>query len=157
MCPSMGVVVRSAEFLGSFGQGFGDALSFGLYSKAFAALPFGLGEFYADQKENGGGYTPGLFTGGAAGFGRVAYAGAARAGSAAAPARQAVAFRNDLKGAFSGLGSAHPRNYTYEQMLSKYGSDRAVKAAAGRTNGTLNAAGAAAMASAGAQYAAGCP
>jgi RHS repeat-associated protein len=76
------------------------------------------------------------------GGGRLLYAGAAKVGARLAPNGQAAnLFRNDLKWVFRGGLFRNFRRYPYQRSLDKYGSDAAVKAAAGRTNGPLNAVG----------------
>jgi RHS repeat-associated protein len=79
-----------------------------------------------------GGEWAGLFAGGA----RLAYAGTVKAGSILAKSGEAAStFRNTIKGVFRGTFSkAKYKIYPYETLLQKYGSDAAVKAAAGRTN-----------------------
>ena len=75
---------------------------------------------------------------------RLAYAGAAKAVSLAPglTGSGANAARNALKKAFRlGLGGNY-KMYSAEKMFTKYGTDDAVKAAAGRTDPALNAAGA---------------
>jgi RHS repeat-associated protein len=72
---------------------------------------------------------------------RLAYAGAAKVGSILAKSgAEASAFRNAIKGAARGtFGKAKYKIYSNEFLLQKYGSDAAVRAAAGRTNNTYNA------------------
>ncbi len=145
--------------LGALGQGIGDAFSLGLYSKLWANLPLGLGETYSSQT-NLQGYNVGLYGATGASVGRVTYAGTAYIGAqVASNGRGAVNFRNSLKGAMSGLSSRHPRTYSYDSLLAKYGSDKAVKAAAGRTNAKLNAVGGVGTVSGGSQMLTGdgCP
>ncbi|MEO0698022.1 MAG: RHS repeat-associated core domain-containing protein, partial [Pseudomonadota bacterium] len=136
-----GVVNRVTSELGALGQGIGDAFTFGYYSKAWAALPGGYGKAYAGQTGRTG-YDVGLYgTAGAGGL-RLGYSSAIYSiRSSGLNGPQAVGFRNNLKGAFSGLGSRHPRNYSYDDLLAKYGSDSAVIQAASRTNPGINAAG----------------
>jgi hypothetical protein len=99
------------------------------------------------------GYRAGLWAGAALGLGRGAYVATASTFRFMSGA-EAVAARNELKGAMSGLGLEHPRIYTYEQMLAKYGSDQAVAAAASRTNPAINGAAALQVASVAGQSAA---
>jgi len=125
--------------IGSFGLGVGDAFTFVLYSKAFSSLPLGLGGYYQNQRSLAG-YDGGLNAATFASGARLLYAGAAKAGSVFSSSGQAASeFRNNLKGTLSLLGQSHPRTYTYQQLLAKYGSDDAIRAAAGRTDPILNA------------------
>jgi len=80
----------------------------------------------------------------ALGGGRVLYAGAAKLGAvAAADGAAAMVFRNGLKRVMRGpLAASNYRIKTYEELMAKYGSDVAIKAAAGRTNPGLNVLGA---------------
>ncbi|KZC39907.1 hypothetical protein RHOFW510R12_01285 [Rhodanobacter sp. FW510-R12] len=84
-------------------------------------------------------YSVGSWSSFALGAGRLAYAGLAKAGSRlASSGLQASAFRSGLRRAFGGGHSFRPPN------LAKYGTDEALRAAAGRTNTIGNAWGAAA-------------
>lgn len=139
------------EQVGGFALGVGDGLSFGAYSEGVAMIP-GNG---IDVEKSSTGYAIGNALVGGIGGLRLAYAGTAKLFSQMG-GRAAVAARNTLKGAMSGMGKSHPRIKTYDQMLSKYGSDKAVAAAAARTNPKVNTAGAAAAGSS-ASNAAGCP
>lgn len=78
------------------------------------------------------------------GAGRMAYAGIAKVGAAAAAnGAGAMAFRNGLKRVMRGpLAGSSYRIKTYEDLIAKYGSDAAIQAAAGRTNRGINAIGA---------------
>lgn len=78
------------------------------------------------------------------GVGRLLYAGAAKVVSLTPgiTGATAAATRNQLKHFFRLGFFSEYRMYSYETLLAKYGSDAAVKAAAGRTNSVLNAAGA---------------
>jgi RHS repeat-associated protein len=89
---------------------------------------------------------------------RLAYAGTAKLGAALARNGEAASqFRNGLKGAFRGTFSrAKFRIYPYKTLLEKYGSDQAVKAAAGRTDPLLNWIGAAAVVGGSTGLACGC-
>jgi RHS repeat-associated protein len=80
----------------------------------------------------------------AIGGARLAYAGLAKGVSLlpAVTGAQAAAARNQLKRAFRLNLFRSYRAYSYEQLMSKYGTDAAVKAAAGRTNMSLNIVGA---------------
>jgi uncharacterized protein RhaS with RHS repeats len=67
------------------------------------------------------------------GFGRLAYAGLAKAGSILASSGEAAsAFRSSLRGAFGGGPTLRPPD------LSKYLTDQALQEAAGRTNPYAN-------------------
>jgi hypothetical protein len=78
------------------------------------------------------------------GLTRLAYARAAKVvSSVVTSGRTAVAARNTLKVAtghtlWAELGVVENRIYTYEQLLAKYGTDSAVRAAARRTNPLIN-------------------
>ena len=122
--------------IGGAALGVGDAFSFGYYSKIMGAIP-GNGEAVNAQMDAPG-YDVSMYGSMFVSYGRLAYAGIAKSFSLLSGA-DAVAARNTLKGVMSGLGKAHPRTYTYEQLLKKYGSDEAVAAAAGRTNPKINA------------------
>jgi RHS repeat-associated protein len=78
---------------------------------------------------------------GTLGAGRLLYAGVAKVGARLATDGVAAhAFRNSLKRFARGpLAGSNYRIRPYENMLEKYGSDAAVKAAAGRTNPMANA------------------
>src|SRR5690606_23270461 len=80
----------------------------------------------------------------AAGGTRLAYAGGAKLLSItpAVTGHAANIGRNGLKLVARGGFFPNYRMYTYEQSLAKYGSDAAVKAAAGRTNNAYNVIGA---------------
>lgn len=124
------------EQAGAFFLGVGDALSFGAYSDLVSFIP-GNG---IDVEIGSAGYEAGNLTAGAIGGLRLGYAGIAKTfGYLGGEA--AVNARNTLKGVFSGLGNSHPRIKSYDSMLSKYGSDEAVAAAASRTSPRVNTAG----------------
>jgi hypothetical protein len=122
--------------IGGAALGIGDAFSFGYYSKAMGAIPGNSGAVRAQMDAPG--YDVAMYGSMFVSYGRLAYASIAKSFSLLGGA-DAVAARNALKGVMSGLGKAHPRTYTYEQLLKKYGSDEAVAAAAGRTNSKINA------------------
>jgi RHS repeat-associated protein len=77
------------------------------------------------------------------GGGRLLYAGGAKIAAAkASDGIAANAFRNHSKRFWRGpFAGSNFRIYPYDEMLRKYGSDAAVKAAAGRTNSGYNALG----------------
>lgn len=123
-----------------------DALSLGLYTGIGSQLPGNRVSDVTGTKE----YTATVGIVGLLGLGRIGYAARAisfgRLGG-----REAVAARNSLKGTISGLGSRHPRIKSYDELLAKYGSDKAVADAAARTNKTANIAGASAAGTAAAR------
>lgn len=121
--------------VGGFGQGLGDAFTFGGYSELWAAFPGEYGDMYQAQTETAG-YRNGLYLATGVSAYRLLYAGSA-ATLSTLTGRNAVSARNGLKGLFSGTGPFHPRMRSYEQMLAKYGTDRGVALAASRTNPTL--------------------
>jgi len=105
--------------------------------------------FYADQCSIAyqvGEWSPAVF-GGA----RLAYAGGAKAISLlpGLSGADASAARNGLKAFFRGYMFSDYRAYSYEDLVDKYGTDAGVKAAAGRTDSSLNALGAAGVAGSG--------
>ncbi|GAA0302495.1 hypothetical protein GCM10009087_10330 [Sphingomonas oligophenolica] len=66
-------------------------------------------------------------------------------------------FRNGLKHVMRGpLAASNYRIKNYEDMLAKYGSDRAIQAAAGRTNRGVNTVGGTMAAGGGVGLASGC-
>lgn len=134
---------------GGFGQGLGDAFTFGLYSDLWAAIPGELGDMYEMQTETEG-YKVGLYGGTGVSVYRLLYAGGAQTLSLL-NGRSAVNARNQLKGVMSFRGSAHSRIRSYEQMLERYGSDRGVALAASRTNPRLTGAAILGAASGGSQ------
>jgi RHS repeat-associated protein len=76
------------------------------------------------------------------GLARLGYAAAARVVSrGAASAAGAVAGRNMLKKVFRAGLAGNYRKYSYAERLAKYGTDDAVRDAAGRTNAGWNALG----------------
>jgi RHS repeat-associated protein len=123
----------------NFSLGVVDDLSFGLGPVARSALGINGGENRCSTA-----YKAGQYAALAAGLGRIAYAGAAKAiAMSAANGAEAAASRNLLKQIFRGsLAGSDYRIYSYDQLLEKYGSDAAVKAAAGRTSPLANAIGA---------------
>ncbi|WPO98298.1 hypothetical protein SFA35_16800 [Pseudomonas sp. HR96] len=78
------------------------------------------------------------------GAGCMAYAGIVKIGAAAAAdGTGAMAFRNGLKRVMRGpLAGSDYRIKSYEDLLSKYGSDEAIQPAAVRTHPAVSAAGA---------------
>jgi RHS repeat-associated protein len=123
-----------------FSAGLGDALLLGFGDDLRAALGIG-GVNRCSAAYRFGGYAS-L----AGGLTRLGYAGAAKAISLAPGISgvEAVAARNTLKTVARGGLFPGYRNYSYGQLLEQYGTDAAVKAAAGRTNTGLNLGGAAA-------------
>ncbi len=122
-----------------FSAGLGDALllGFGDDLRDLFNIDGGIDRC---SKEYKGGEIASFAVGGA----RVAYAGIAK-GISLVPrvtGAQAASARNTLKKIFRGGLFPNARRYPYSQLLKKYGSDAAVKAAAGRTNTSLNAIGA---------------
>jgi RHS repeat-associated protein len=136
----------------NFSAGMGDVLSFNL-TKHFR------NHFNYDDMVDpcSGAYTAGKWTGiaesAAMGFGRIAYAGAAKAGSimlaqegaTAANAAEAIALRNALKTGFN-LGMANKdKIMTMGKAMVKYAGDYGeIIKASGRTSAGWNALGAAA-------------
>jgi RHS repeat-associated protein len=99
-------------------------------------------------------YKAGVVTSFGLGAGRLAYAGIAKAGSVlAASGAEASAFRQGLKGLFR-FGAA--KNWRPPD-LSKYPTDDALRAAAGRTNPGMNAYGAGVAAAGATGATCGCP
>jgi RHS repeat-associated protein len=121
--------------LTNFVAGAGDALSFGVtrYINDWDG-----GSAFIDKCS--GWYKVGEYTPLALGASRLAYAGAAKAISVLpeVSGAEAGAARNTLKTIFRGGLFPNYRQYTYEELFAKYGSDAAVKAAAGRTSSPLN-------------------
>ncbi|UGQ45144.1 RHS repeat-associated core domain-containing protein [Massilia endophytica] len=78
------------------------------------------------------------------GMGRMLYAGIAKAGAALATnGSEAMVFRNGLKRVMRGpLAGSNYRIKNYGDLMNEYGSDAAIKVAAGRTNTPINAVGA---------------
>jgi hypothetical protein len=119
--------------------GLGDGLTLGLTRPLRDGL--GLGDQVDECDLN---YQLGSGASFVFGTGRLAYAGLAKAGSfLAKTGAQASKFRSQLKTVFSGglTKNVRPPN------LSKYPTDEALKAAAGRTNPLANAYGAGTAAS----------
>jgi RHS repeat-associated protein len=129
-----------------FSAGLGDALLLGTGSSIRNALGIG------GVNECSGEYSAGGYASFAFGGGRLAYAGLAKGGSLLASSGVAASkFRGNLKNAFrlgGGKGWRRPN-------LSKYPTDDALRAAAGRTNTPINAYGAG-VTTAGAYGASGC-
>lgn len=123
----------------NFGTGVADAASFGIGPYLRGAI--GLGGV-VDICSSA--YSAGEWASLVLGGGRLAYAGAAKAGAAAAAnGAAALAFRNGLKRVMRGpLAGSGFRIKSYADLLAKYGSDEAIQAAAGRTNDLINAIGA---------------
>ncbi len=122
-----------------FSTGVADAASLGLGPLARNALGIDGG---VDQCSDA--YSAGQWSSLALGGGRVLYAGVAKAGSAAAASgAAAMEFRNGLKRVMRGpLAGSDFRIKNYAELLRKYGSDDAVRAAAGRTSPAFNSVGA---------------
>ncbi|MCS0583367.1 DUF6531 domain-containing protein [Massilia pinisoli] len=122
-----------------FATGVADAASLGLGPLARQALDIN-GSVNRCSKA----YAAGEWASVALGAGRMAYAGIAKVGAAAAAdGAAAIAFRNGLKRIMRGpLAGSNYRIKNYEDLLAKYGSDEAIQAAAGRTNSAVNAVGA---------------
>ena len=135
----------------NFSAGFGDAIFFGFGDEMRGAFGIDGGVDKCSNAYSGGGWaTFGL------GVGRIGYAVAAKgAAGLAASAEKAVANRNTLKWIFRGFTNGSYRRYTFKEMMEKYGTEEAVKAAAGRTSPAWNSAGASAAAG-GAASSAGC-
>ena len=119
----------------NFSAGFADAISFGGISKLRQYLGWDDNVDY-----DSGYYTAGEVGSMTLGGARLAYAGLAKGASlmSGLTARQTFEFRNSLKKVFRLNPFSTYRIYPYEKMLSKYGSEAAVKVAAGRTNTTIN-------------------
>ena len=128
--------------------GFGDSASFGATGLIRDAAGIDGGVDRCSTAYSLGGWATA-----ALGGGRLAYAGLARGYSAVASSGAAAsAFRSRLRGAFGGGPSLRPPD------LSRYATDDALRAAAGRTNPWANAAGAAAAVSGSATgLGCGCP
>jgi len=137
-----------ANFLASaevrdFSAGLGDALLFGFGDELRAGVEQLTG-LQSGVDRCSSFYTAGEYAALAAGLSRLAYAGIAK-GITLVPTltgAQVASARNTLKLIFRGGSFPNYRTYTYGQLLEKYGTDAAVKAAAGRTNQGLNVAGA---------------
>jgi RHS repeat-associated protein len=123
----------------NFSAGFGDALLLGLGAPLRRLIG---GSDFIDQCSDA--YRYGGYGALAAGVARLAYAGAARIGAAAVTSGIAAnVFRNGLKAVFRGWVFPNYRSLSYVEALAKYGTDDAVRAAAGRTNVSINSYGAA--------------
>jgi RHS repeat-associated protein len=122
----------------NFSLGVVDDLSFGIGPIARSALGINGGENRCSTA-----YKAGQYAALAAGLGRIAYAGAAKAiAIGAANGAEAAASRNLLKQIFRGpFAGSDYRIYSYDQLLEKYGSDAAIRDAAGRTSPLVNAIG----------------
>ena len=120
--------------LSNFFAGFGDAVTFGLTREFRKTYGYDNAVNQCSKAYNWGDWTS-LGLGGL----RLGYAGAAKAISfSSSNGRQAANARNILKKLFRANPFSTYRVYPYEQLLKKYGTDEAVKKAAGRTNGSLN-------------------
>jgi RHS repeat-associated protein len=113
----------------NFSAGLGDALLLG----SGPYIREGLGIDVVDQCSAA--YDSGSWASFALGAARVGYAGLAKGGAALASSGvQASAFRDALKSTMRlGVGSGWR-----QPNLAKYGTDAALRAAAGRTNSTVN-------------------
>jgi len=139
----------------NFSAGLGDALLLGAGGPLRAATGAG-----SVVNQCSPAYAYGSYAALAAGLARAGYAVAAKAGAAVASSGVAAhAFRNTLKTALRGGAARGYRSTSYSQALQRYGSDAAVKAAAGRTNTGINAygAGVAGAAALGGAANCGCP
>lgn len=127
------------QSVADFGTGVADAASLGLGPLVRDALGVDGGINRCSSE-----YSAGEWASLALGVGRMAYAGIAKFGAAAAvDGAAAMAFRNGLKRVMRGpLAGSGYRIKTYGDLMQKYGSDEAIKAAAGRTNRAVNAVGA---------------
>ena len=113
-----------------FGAGLGDGLLLGTGPYIRDAL--GIGSVSTCSCA----YSAGSWASLAGSGGRLAYAGIAKAGSVMASSGQAAsAFRSELKSCMSAGLTKDIR----KPDLSKYGSDDALRAAAGHTNAGVNA------------------
>lgn len=131
--------VTTDDKVGGLALGILDSLSFDLYGDTLSDLGFGD---QISRERSADSYEAGKTLGLVVGVARLAYAGIAKS-LARFDGRTASAARNELKGLFSGLGKNHPRIKSYESLLARYGSDRAVAQAASRTDPALNTAAAA--------------
>lgn len=121
----------------NFSAGFGDSLLLGFGDDLRNYLGIEGVDVCSDA------YTAGATTGIVVGFARLAYAGFAKVGSAfAATGAAALTLRNSAKVAFRFGLFRNWRSLSYSEALRKYGTDAAVKAAAGRTNTNFNTYGA---------------
>lgn len=136
MAGNLPAAVPVPQVLVDYSAGLGDGASFGVTSLIRDAMGTN------DQVDECSiAYRLGGWSSFALGAGRLAYAGLAKAGAeAAASGLEASAFRSGLRKAFGGGNSFRPPN------LSKYATDDALRAAAGRTNPLGNALGAGAAA-----------
>lgn len=128
-----------------FTAGVGHALTFGVSS--LAAKQFmdnrDIG-ILNDTIDNSRAFKAGEWASLAFGGGRLAYAGAAKVSAAVAiDGVAAVGLRNTIKQAFRlPFAASKYKLYSYEAMIRKYGTDEAVKLAAGRTSRLWNGLGA---------------
>jgi RHS repeat-associated protein len=128
--------IEGWEAAGAVALGVGDSLSFGLYSQGVALIP---GSNVTEAQLTSSWYKAPVGVLGSLSTGRLAYAAIAKTGAATARTwREAVDFRNDLKGVFSFTFDRHPRRKNADVELQRRGSPEAVRAAAGRTNPGLN-------------------
>lgn len=128
-----------------YAAGFGDAASLGLTSLVRDAM--GTNDSVDKCSTS---YSAGSWTTAAFGAGRLAYAGLARGYSMFTSSGAAASvFRSQLRGVFGGGPSLRPPD------LTRYATDDALRAAAGRTNPYANAYGTGAAA-AGAYGGSGC-
>lgn len=119
--------------------GFGDAISFGIAEDARDMVGEALGLGKPSVNKCSTAYQGGEIAALASSVVRLAYAGIAKVGAKLASSpRAAVALRNRLKSVFRVGTFSKDRMYTYESMMTKYKDASKVKAAAGRTNKTLN-------------------
>ena len=114
-------------------------------------LSFGIGPLLREEYGIDGGidrcstaYKAGGYAALAVGFTRLGYSAVAKAiaSNPALDGLAASAARNSLKAIFRGGFFSSYRAYSYEELLAKYGSDAAIKAASGRTSSLFNSIGA---------------
>jgi len=142
-----GLLPSLPQGLVDFSAGLGDGLLLGTGPYIRDAL--GIGSVRTCSCA----YSAGSWASLAGGAGRLAYAGLAKAGSALASSGQAAsAFRSELKACMSGGLTKDIR----KPDLGKYGSDDALRAAAGRTNVGVNAYGGGVAGAGGIGVAGGC-
>jgi RHS repeat-associated protein len=120
----------------NFSAGLGDSLLFGFGDDLRDALNIG------GVNRCSGAYLLGEATSAIPGVARGIYVAGAKALSLAPglSGKAASAGRNALR-AVARLGVPRKKKYVYADLIRKYGTDEAVKAAAGRTNSTYNALG----------------
>jgi hypothetical protein len=128
--------------VGNFATGLADAasLGFGPLARSYLDEKYGLGGYYDPCSTA---YRAGGWASLATGLGRLGYAAAAKAISKTASSGLAAsAARSSLKIRFR-LGTlSNYKRYDPTALLGKYGSDQALREAAGRTNPLWNAIGA---------------